>query len=231
MDNKNIVLLISNALIMLEGAYKKQNKKILKAVKHKKKGKKINIDLSKYDTKHLTSQQKKYLELLGEDYSLMINNKIYPTVELPEDILIKHSLDIRYKMIDFIPKNWSIKGDLNASGNKNLRFIMNGLRVKGELDISDTSVRELPSDLKVRDLSINGTKIETLPEGLNRDILNAAYSHLRSLPRNMYIKDLNLVGTKIQEIPDTIKIYNSIVVSKEDGIKPPFNFTGKFRKV
>jgi hypothetical protein len=110
--------------------------------------------------------------------------------------------------------------------------LMTDLTVKGDLDLRDTKIQQLPTGLTVEfDLYLRGTKIEQLPAGLTvkgglylrgtkieqlpADLkvggnLDLDYTKIERLPAGLTVKgNLNLGGTPIEQLPAglTVKGY------------------------
>lgn len=107
--------------------------------------------------------------------------------ELPHIKLVHGSLDVSFTKISHLPENLMIGEDLLASGSaletlppglrvgrnlfldscKNLHFLPEGLTVFGDLDLSESGIRELPSHCTIAgNLNITATAITELPADL-----------------------------------------------------------------
>jgi hypothetical protein len=96
----------------------------------------------------------------------------------------------------------TVKGDLNL-GYTQVEQLPAGLTVGGNLDLSYTQVKQLPAGLTVgRDLDLSYTQVKQLPAGLTvgRDLVLQGTPI--ELPAGLTVKgDLDLRGTKIEQLP------------------------------
>jgi hypothetical protein len=82
--------------------------------------------------------------------------------------------------------------------------LMTDLTVKGDLDLRDTKIQQLPAGLTVGgNLDLDYTKIEQLPAGLTvGGNLYLGGSKIKQLPAGLTVKgDLYLGGSKIEQLP------------------------------
>ena len=95
------------------------------------------------------------------------------------------SLDISYTKITMLRNNltleslWAIESSLTE--------LPKGLKVKDNLDISNTDITEIPNDCEFGCLNMKGTKIKKLRDNLVIDSLNAMESSLTELPKNLVV--------------------------------------------
>ena len=71
--------------------------------------------------------------------------------ELPPDLEFGGSLYLLRTPIEKLPNNFTVNGDLYLDSCKNLKSLPSGLNVKGDLDLRNTNITELPPDLEVED--------------------------------------------------------------------------------
>jgi hypothetical protein len=65
------------------------------------------------------------------------------------------------------PEDLDIKGDLSFDNDYNLTTLPDGLKINGDLDISNTNIQDIPNGLKVEgDLWMIWTSVKTLPKDL-----------------------------------------------------------------
>lgn len=160
--------------------------------------------------------------------------------ELPDNLVIE-DLDLRSSTIKIVPSTLKVKilrlGSRVISLPNN--FTVNTLYLDEEC-----SIKKLPENLKVnslylngyrasnnpiskktivKDLIMNGSKIEILPLDLKvTNTLDASYSLLSMLPPKLVIKNIDISHTKnLLEIPDTIKIIDELDASNSNLEKLP----------
>ena len=121
--------------------------------------------------------------------------------EIPDDCEFG-SLDMSYnKKIIKLKDNISLNY-LNANGSS-LTKLPKGLKVKGEVHISNTKITEIPDDCEFDELYMGDTKITKLRDNLELKGLYVCYSSLIELPKGLKVKgSLNISHTNITEIPD-----------------------------
>ena len=102
---------------------------------------------------------------------------------------------------DYLPDNLVIDGNLNCYvGSTKLP---KGLKVNGDLDISNSGITEIPDDCKFNSLNISHTKVAKLRDNLVLEYLSAYNSELTELPKGLKVKYSLVIGnTNITEIPD-----------------------------
>jgi hypothetical protein len=73
-----------------------------------------------------------------------------PIKFLPKNLTkVGGKLILFYSQIEKLPDNLTVNGHLWLDGCKNLQSLPNGLKVKEILDLRDTNITSLPSDLEV----------------------------------------------------------------------------------
>ncbi len=146
--------------------------------------------------------------------------------ELPKGLKVKGDLDISNTDIMEIPDDCEfgslfmegtkitklrdnlILGDLIASESF-LKVLPNGLKVKYELDISDTDITEIPNDCEFGALDISETKIKKLRDNLTLYSLNIINTCLETFPKNLIISNSFFVDdTHFSEIPNDCLVNN-----------------------
>ena len=146
--------------------------------------------------------------------------------ELPKNLKVKGELNISNTKITEIPDDCEfgslfmegtkitklrdnlILGDLIASESF-LKVLPKGLKVKYELDISDTDITEIPNDCEFGALDISETKIKKLRDNLTLYSLNIINTCLETFPKNLIISDSFFVGdTHFSEIPNDCLVNN-----------------------
>lgn len=102
-----------------------------------------------------------------------------------------------------------VEGTLDLSGKKLLRQLPKGLTCY-ELDLSGTSITELPDDLSVESgiLLSNCQQLKKLPDGLTTGTLDlAGCRQLTALPRGLNVWFLNLRGcTGLKGLPEDANV-------------------------
>jgi hypothetical protein len=153
------------------------------------------------DGSPLSPNEAKKLILRGEapdnlHVSGHLNLSNNPTLEALPDGLTAASLDVSgCESLGSLPNNLRI-GRLNLGGCKSLAALPSGLSCY-ELEMRETEVRELPSDLRVEyRLDLSGClRLERLPEGLKVGtlLLNGCVS-LEALPEGLDVNFLDVSG-------------------------------------
>ncbi len=126
-------------------------------------------------------------------------------------------LDLRGSSIEFLPKNLTeVNGDLLLYRCKNLKSLPSGLKVKGSLKLTNTSITELPQDLEVgRSIYLSGSLIEKLPENLtvNGRLHLDGCKNITSLPNGLKIKySLYIQDSNIEELPPDLEVGGILIL-------------------
>ena len=128
-----------------------------------------------------------------------------------------------------LPDNLTVNSDLVSMGCKNLKSLPSGLKVKGNLDLRDTNITELPPDLEFgKSIILMRTPIEKLPENLKVDgrLDLDGSKNITSLPSGLKVKDdLDLRDTNITELPPDLQFERSIYLQRTPIKKLPNNLT------
>ena len=121
--------------------------------------------------------------------------------EIPDDCEFG-SLDMSYnKKIIKLKDNISLNY-LNANGSS-LTKLPKGLKVKGEVHISNTKITEIPDDCEFDELYMGDTKITKLRDNLELKGLYVCGSSLQELPKGLKVEGLlDISHTNITEIPN-----------------------------
>lgn len=111
---------------------------------------------------------------------------------------IKGNVNLSGSNIGMLPMYLHVHGHLNLAQCTNFNFVGAGLRVDGDLDLSDTQVNKLPNDIMLGgSLYLVNCPITELPEKL-------------TIPGNLF-----LVGTKIKRLPDGLRVGGDLMVDDE----------------
>ena len=124
-------------------------------------------------------------------------------------------IEIDGKLYDVnnLPNNLKIRGDLDLSDTK-ITSLPEGLKVGGDLIILETNISELPKGLKVGgDLDLYEMGITSLPEGLEvGGDLDLRHSKVTSLPNGLEVSgNLYIAKTGITSLPKDLKVGGKIV--------------------
>lgn len=175
---------------------------------------------------------------------------------LPKSLKITEGLDISDTPITTLPDYIKVKDLVVYNGklkklpdnmvlNKltisrsNITKLPRNLTVKKDLNLWNSNIREIPADLKVRNLNppmkiklpdnftIYGTLGMTcsdntkLPKGLTVGSLRLSNSKIKNLPNDLVVKtNLNIRDTGIKSIPNGVQVGGKILVS-DSNIKCP----------
>ena len=103
------------------------------------------------------------LDVVHGDFNL-INTQV---ASLPEHLKVGGSLWVYETPIETFPAHIKVGTDISLIGCKNLKSLPDGLMVNGQLDLSETSIRELPKGLIVKDdLILTNSAVSSLPKDL-----------------------------------------------------------------
>ena len=114
--------------------------------------------------------------------------------------------------IDKLPDGLKIKGDLDLSHTA-ITSLPDDLKVGGSLDINHTTVASLPANLKIgENLDLRHTAITSLPDDLKvGGRLGLCNTDITSLPDGLQVDgDLNLLNTDITSLPDGLEVGGSL---------------------
>lgn len=116
--------------------------------------------------------------------------------EIPDDCEFSY-LDISNTRIQKLRDNLVLEALI--AYNSSLIDLPKGLKVKGDLNISNTSITEIPDDCEFDGLYMFKTKITKLHDNMELNYLNVGGSPLTELPKNLVIYDfLNIENTRIK---------------------------------
>ena len=88
------------------------------------------------------------------------------------------------------------------------------LNVEGDLNLSNTQIQSLPSGLEVRDLWLDDTPIQSLPNDLKvKGTLSLPYTPIKDLPNNLTVKNLILHDIPIKSLPDNLTVKGDLDLS------------------
>lgn len=146
----------------------------------------------------------------GDD--LIINGSFQTprgTKALPEGLVVKGTLVVNH--LEEVPVNikaesvhWTVSSDLYPKS-------FNGATFK-TFYVNNKS-NKLPENIQVtKDLDISYSGVESLPEGLNTEEIDAKNSKLKLLPLRLTCDKLNIRGTGITEIPEGVVVKKKLVV-------------------
>jgi hypothetical protein len=110
----------------------------------------------------------------------------------------------------------TVKGDLNLHYTQ-VKQLPAGLTVGGNLDLSDTPIKLLPADLTVKgDLDLSDTPIKLLPADLTvKGNLDLGGSKIKQLPAGLTVGgNLNLRDTQIKLLPAGLKVGGDLDLSR-----------------
>ena len=130
-----------------------------------------------------------------------LNRKLFDFQNLPDDIVIKHTLNLRRADIERLGKNWTINGDLHLT-DSSIETIQN-IAVDGILSAENTkSLKTIKEVIVDRDLYLNGSSIETLQNIIVHGnlYLNETKS-LENIEELIVDGDLHLNGSSIKKLP------------------------------
>ena len=139
-----------------------------------------------------------------KNYRFKVKPEIYSEVESETlDRDIKHpSLEYLYDLM------WQGGGSINLEG-RYIESLPDNLEVKKDLNISNTKIKKLPTNLKVGgSLYAAGSSLEFIPDDIMcNKIIDVSYTPIASLPNNLSLDGLNLeMCRNIKELPLGLEI-------------------------
>ena len=141
-----------------------------------------------------------------------------PIKFLPKNLTkVGGRLGLVRSQIEKLPDNLTVNGMLDLDNCKNLQELPNGLKVKG-LDLRDTNIKSLPSDLEVGGILILlRSQIEKLPDNLtvNGYLWLDGCKNLQELPNGLKVKgSLDLRNTNITSLPSDLEVGGNLTLSR-----------------
>jgi len=139
----------------------------------------------------------KTLKLISKSLDISLSN----IEKLPKGLKIGKGLYASGSNLMFLEDNFSVVDYLDLSNCKKMKSLPKGLIVVEHLDISNTFIREIPSDISIEfSLSIKNTPITRIPENLKlKGDLDIRETDIRSLPSDIYCDTLICSGTPLYE--------------------------------
>ena len=135
-----------------------------------------------------------------------------------------------YLKLTSLPDNLHVDGSLYLSLAVNLQYLPKNLKVKDDLFIEDSGIKELPADLEVggglwaayselehipdnftvsKSLLVSGSKITYLPKGLRvGESIRASSCNLKYLSDDIRTTNLFIYNTHVEEIPNSLMVEN-----------------------
>ena len=135
--------------------------------------------------------------------------------------------------LEKLPKDKRVvNGDLYLSGDSLITSLPSGLKVKGNLDLSNTPITSLPDDLIVYgELNLMGSDITSLPPGLEVGWSLKIYdTNITSLPPGLKVRGFIFMGDKITSLPDDLQVtYDIIGLDRKYWDDVPAHLKGKLK--
>jgi hypothetical protein len=105
------------------------------------------------------------------------------------------TLKLVYDPDNLTKDDLSVKGDLDLQNRLDLRSLPNNLTVTGRLNLSNTSIKQLPKGLTADSVILQSTEVDRLPEDLqtNKVVVSGPLA-LNSVPK--HLEDLIAIGNK-----------------------------------
>lgn len=154
--------------------------------------------------------------------------------EIPDDCLVG-SLDAAKSDLEKLPDNWSVNGNVSLSVCKRFKTLPKNLHVGETLDISRTTVTEIPDDCQFGGLNATSSELVRLSSSLHvRKYLCIENCPLKSLPANLFVgvslfandsglealpeglvvgDDLSLKNTKVSEVPADLVVGKALYLN------------------
>jgi hypothetical protein len=158
---------------------------------------------------------KKYIPYVKEFLKSQEKRKIVKNYD-PDDLLNIGILEQNGQWYDIfnLPENFTVKGDLDLSDTK-IKELPKGLTVGGNLYLCSTPIKELPEDLKVSgDLDLSDTQIKELPQDLKVDGgLYLSDTQIKELPQGLIVNgDLDLSNTPIEYLSEGLTVGRDLCI-------------------
>ena len=135
---------------------------------------------------------------------------------LPSDLEFGTNLKLMRSPIEKLPDNLIVNGDLWLDYCKNIQSLPNGLKVKDTLDLRNTNITFLPTDIQVgKNLILMYSQIEKLPDNftVNGALDLDSCENLTSLPNGLKVKDgLDLQNTNITSLPSDLEVGGDLIL-------------------
>jgi hypothetical protein len=150
-------------------------------------------------------KEKKVLQIKGKQNKGVVSKYLPYVKEFLQDLSKKKKLILNFDLDGLLNI-----GILEQDGQwYDILCLPENFTVKGDLDLSNTKIKELPQDLKVSgSLNLSYTHIKELPEGLKvGGSLTLRYTKIKELPKGLKVgRYLDLYGTKIKELPSGLTV-------------------------
>jgi len=113
----------------------------------------------------------KFIEDKEPQYRIPFEFKLLNKDKLtPDDLKVKHDINLSHTKIESLPDNLEVEGDLNVS-NTSITSLPNNLTVKGRLNIALTPITSLPDDLKIKILQAMSSKLTYIPKNITAELI------------------------------------------------------------
>ena len=129
------------------------------------------------------------------------------------NIQVNEFLDLSSTPIQFLSKTLNVSF-LILKNCQNLKQLPENLTIQG-LDISNTSLSNIPNIHYQWLLMNNHKNLETLPDGISFNVLEAQNSVLKTIPNNICANRVNISKTAVSHLPNNLNI-NELNISKTD---------------
>ena len=151
------------------------------------------------------SIREKYVEKVKNFIKKPIENRKYKEIGDLKNIGYIEQ-DGKWHNIYNLQPGFTVKGDLDLSDTTIEKLPIN-LTVNGLLNLNFTElITELPKNLEVEELNLYGSNVETLPDNFKVKVLDLSNSLIKELPKNLEVEELNLYGSKVETLPDNFKV-------------------------
>jgi len=156
-------------------------------------------------------------------------NLYWDALDKPRDGASRLPPELKASVPKFKPDKFEPKIEIEGKKYTYEEFYAaDGLKVGGNLDLTNTPIASLPENLKVGgNLDLAGTKITSLPENLKvGGDLYLVDTKITSLPDNLTVGgDLNLRNTPITSLPENLKVSGDLNLSNTKITSLPENLT------
>lgn len=130
--------------------------------------------------------------------------------KIPEGLVVKGKLRVTGEL-DAITNNVQATSVFWSTSSDYYPRSFNGATFKEFSTSWSKETKKLPNNIKVTDtLRIDYSNVETLPEGLKTNYINAAKSKLQKLPANLECNKLDITSTQVTEIPQGVVVHEKL---------------------
>jgi len=123
------------------------------------------------------------------------------------NITAEQYINLADKDVDFIPDNLTVQGSLILTNCKKIHKLPKGLKIQFALILIKTNISELPDDLRIKgNLDISNTQIYEFKRNPSEGKVIIQNTKIKYLADNLTFKSLVLKGNSFIEIPENLTV-------------------------